>query len=110
MATRRTKSISTKVTDAEYDAIVRRAEPETVSAWARGILVSTAQPDPLLFLLLTELVALRTIVLNLNFALAAGEPPAEDLLHRLIARADAEKFDTAKDRIAKLQRAGDVTR
>ena len=54
MATRRTKSISTKVTEAEYDAIVRRAEPQTVSAWARGILVGAAQPDPLHFLLLAE--------------------------------------------------------
>jgi hypothetical protein len=110
MAIRRTKSISTKVTDAEYDEIARRAEPQTVSAWARGILVGAAQPDPLHFLLLAELVALRAIVLNLNFALAASGPPTEDAMHRLIDRADAEKFDKAKERIAKLERADEATR
>jgi hypothetical protein len=110
MATHRTKSISTKVTEAEYDEIAGRAEPETVSAWARGILVGAAQPDPLVFLLLAEVVALRTIVLNLNFALAANHTPSEDAMHRLIERADAEKFDKAKERIARLQRAVDSTR
>ena len=110
MATRRTKSISTKVTEAEYDEIARRAEPQTVSAWARGLLVGAAQPDPLHFLLLAELVALRTIVLNLNFALAASGPPTEDAMHRLIERADAEKFDKANERLARLQRAVDSTR
>jgi excisionase family DNA binding protein len=110
MATLRTKSISTKVTEAEYDEIARCAEPRTVSAWARGILVDAAQPDPLHFLLLAEVVALRTIVLNLNFAVAASEPPTEDAMRRLIDRADAEKFDKAKDRIAKLQRAVDFNK
>ena len=110
MATRRTKSISTKVTEAEYDEITMRAEPQTVSAWARGILVGAAQPDPLHFLLLAELLALRTILLNLNFALAASGPPAEDTMHRLIDRADTEKFDKAKERIARLQRAVEATR
>jgi hypothetical protein len=86
------------------------AEPQTVSAWAHGILVGAAQPDPLHFLLLAELLALRTILLNLNFALAASGPPAEDTMHRLIDRADTEKFDKAKERIAKLQRAVEATR
>ena len=84
MATRRTKSISTKVTDAEYDAIASRAEPQTVSAWARGILVSTAQPDPLHLVLLAEMLALRTIMLNLQYTLAANHPLSEDAMHRLI--------------------------
>jgi hypothetical protein len=102
MATRRAKSISTKVTEAEYDAIVRRAEPLTVSEWARGILFSAAQPDPLHFLLLTELLALRTIV---NFALAASGPPTAEAMHSLIDRADAEKLSKAEDRIARLRPA-----
>jgi hypothetical protein len=85
MATRRTKSVSTKVTEAEYDAIARRAEPLTVSEWARAILL-----------------ALRTIVLNLNFALAANDPPTVEAMHTLIDRADAEKLSKAEDRIAKL--------
>jgi len=102
MSTRRTKSVSTKVTEAEYDAIASRAEPLTVSEWARGVLLSATQPDPLHFLLLAELLALRTIVLNLNFALAANDPPTTDVMHALIDRADAEKLRKAEDRIATL--------
>ncbi len=102
MATRRTKSISTKVTEAEYEAITRRAESLTVSEWVRGILLGATEPDPLHFLLLAELLALRTIVLNLNFALAASGPPTTEAMHSLIERADAEKLSKAKDRIARL--------
>ena len=109
MATRRTHSISTKVTEAEYEAMSIRAEPQTVSAWARGILVGVAQPDPLHFLLLAELVALRTIVLNLNFALAVSGPPTEEAMHRLIERADAEKFGKAEERIVRLRQAVEAT-
>ena len=110
MATRRTKSISTKVTEPEFNEIARRAEPQTVSAWARGILVGAAQPDPLHFLLLAELIALRTIVLNVTFALAAIGPPTEDAMHRLIDRADAEKVGKAEERIARLRHAAETTR
>jgi excisionase family DNA binding protein len=31
-------------------------------------------------------------LLNLNFAVAVNQPPSEDAMHRLIERADAEKF------------------
>ena len=101
MATRRTKSVGTKVTESEYEAIARRAEPLTVSEWVRGILLSSTQPDPLHFLLLVEFLALRTIVLNLNFALAANDPPTTEAMHALIDRADAQKLSKAKDRIAR---------
>lgn len=110
MATRRTKSISTKVTEAEYNDITRRAEPLTVSEWARGILLGTAQPDPLHFLLLAELLALRTIVLNLNFALAASGPPTTEAMHSLLDRADAEKLRKAEERIARLKLVAESTR
>ena len=110
MATQRTKSISTKVTEVEYDAIVRRADPQTVSAWARGILVGAAQPDPLQFMLLAELLALRTIVLNLNFALATSGPPSAEAMHSLIDRADHDKLNKAAERIDRLVPAIDSTR
>ncbi len=102
MATRRTKSISTRVTEAEHDEIVRLAEPLTVSEWARASLLAAAQPDPLHFVLLAELLALRTIVLNLNFALATSGPPTTEAMHSLIDRADAEKLGKAKDRLTRL--------
>jgi hypothetical protein len=108
--TNRTKSISTKVTEQEYEAIVTRADPQTVSAWARGILVGAAQPDPLQFLLLAELLALRTIVVNLNFALATSGPPSAEAMHSLIDRADHDKLSRAAERVERLVPANDSTR
>ena len=92
MSSRRNRSISTKVTDVEYEEIVARANPRTVSEWARAILVHASEPVDVEFLLLAEFLALRTIVLNLNFALAeSGPPPTLEAMRRLIDRADAEK-------------------
>jgi hypothetical protein len=110
MATTRTKSISTKVTEAEYDGIVDRAHPRTVSEWTRDVVRSALHPDPLHLLVLAEVVALRTILLNLNFALSRNEPPSAELMQGLIDRADAEKYDKAKERLARLSRGAESTR
>src|SRR5207344_2508297 len=91
MTSRRNRSISTKVTDVEYDQIVARANPKTVSEWAREILVHASEPVDIEFLLLAEFLALRTIVLNLNFTLAEGGPvPTTEAMRRLIDRADED--------------------
>ena len=50
-------------------------------------------------ILLVELLALRTIVVNLQFALAHGEPPTVEAMQRLIERADLEKFGRAQERL-----------
>ena len=42
MATARTKCISTKVTADEYALFARAAREQTVSGWARDVLVATA--------------------------------------------------------------------
>jgi hypothetical protein len=110
MPTPRTHSISTKVTEAEYKEIAKRADPQTVSTWARGVLLNAVQPDPLHFLLLAELLALRAIVLNLNYELATSGLPAPDTMRRLIDKADADKFDRAEDHIEKLRQAIAATR
>ena len=109
MPTPRTHSISTKVTEAEYGEIANRAAPQTVSAWARDILLGTVQPDPLHFLLLAELVALRAILVNLNFTLAANAPPTQHEIRVFVERIDAEKFDKAQERIERLRHAAEAT-
>lgn len=107
---KRDRSISTKVTDEEYHQIVAAAEPKTISEWARAILIRASEPVDLEFLLLTEVLALRTIVLNLNFALAEGGPPlAADVMKRLIERADSEKVNRAHKHVAELKAAGNPT-
>jgi hypothetical protein len=74
MTLRRNRSISTKVTDAECEQIVVRANPKTVSKWARAILVHASEAIDIEFLLPAEFLALRTIAMNLHFALAEGGP------------------------------------
>ena len=66
--------------------------------------MGAAQPDPLQFLLLAEVLALRTIVLNLHFALATNGPPSAEAMHSLIDRADHDKLNKAAERIDKLVR------
>ena len=65
----------------------------------RDVLLSTATPRPPDQVLLAEILALRTIVLNLHFALAAGETATADAMRRLIERADEDK----KFLVARLQ-------
>lgn len=103
MTSRRTRSISAKVTDAEYAQIVARANPKTVSEWARAILVSAYKPVDVEFLLLAEFLALRTILLNFHFSLAdGGGTPSIEAMRALIDRADSEKVDRARRHIAEL--------
>jgi hypothetical protein len=101
MATARTKCISTKVTADEYALVGRAAREQTVSGWARDVLVATASTSPSLEqIVLAEVVALRTIILNLHFALAAGETLTAETMHRLIERADQDKVHKAYERLA----------
>ena len=108
---RRNRSISAKVTDAEYAQIVARASPKTVSEWARAILVSASEPVDIGFLLLAEFLALRTIILNLHFSLAdGGRTPSIEAMKDLIDRADAEKVDRAQGRVVELGAAAHAAR
>ena len=96
---RRTKSISTKVTDDEYARLERLAVGQTLSEWVRDVLLATATPRPADQVLLAEFLALRTIVLNLHFAAVAGETPTADAMKRLIERADEDKIRKALERL-----------
>ena len=58
--------------------------------------------------LMAELVALRTILLNLHFRMAKGEPITAEAMQEIIARADAGKVRNARERleqVAKKNRA-----
>src|SRR5260370_7501582 len=94
---RRTKSISTKVTDDEYARFERLAVGQTLSEWVRDVLLATATARPADQVLLAEFLALRTIVLNLHFAAATGETPTADALKRLIQRPPQDKIRQATE-------------
>jgi hypothetical protein len=102
---RRTTSIGTKVTADEYAAIARLAEGCPLSAWVRDVLLALVTPRPADQVLLAEMLALRTISLNLLFALANGEVPSADAMQRLIERADGEKIRKALERLASMPRS-----
>jgi hypothetical protein len=60
--------------------------------------VTTTPPaDPVI---LAELLAFRTIVLNLLFKISNGQPVTADDMQRLIDRADGDKVRRAHERLA----------
>ena len=99
MASRRTRGITIKVTDEEYESLARLASGKRVTAWVHEVVLATTTPRPVDHVVLAEVIALRTIVLNLLFAVAAGEVPTTEAMKRLIQRADDEKLRKALERL-----------
>ena len=99
MASRRTKSIGTKVTPDEYARIQALAGEQPVSEWVRAALLKATHASPADSIVLAELLALRTILLNLHFHLGSGTPVAAETMQRLIERADQDKYQQAEARL-----------
>ena len=121
-ASLRTKSVGTKVSDAEYAALEARARAEnlTLSEWMRAKLLGTGRPDGgsgrpgggaaddlLGEVLLSEVLALRALFLNLR-PLPDHALPGEAEVRAEIARVDATKMQRARERLAaqKKERGG----
>ena len=104
MASRRTKSIGTKVTPDEYARIQALAGEQPVSEWVRATLLKATNASPADSLVLAELLALRTILLNLHFHLGSGTPVAAETMQRLIERADQDKYQQAEARLTAASR------
>ena len=81
-----------------YAQIVEAAGTRRISEWLRQV-VTAAASEPSPTLLLAEVLALRTIVVTVQFALSAGEPLTPDVMQRLIDRADAEKLRRVHERV-----------
>lgn len=100
MPTFRTKSVSTKVSDEEYAQFEALAGGQTISEWTRDVLLKAAKPNTSEQIVLAELIALRTILLNAFYKLAQGEALTPDEMQRLIERADQDKFRKAQEHLA----------
>ncbi len=107
----RTKSLGTKVSDAEYARLeaLASARGQTLSELIRSVLLEEiAAPnghDAAEQTLLAEVVGLRTILLNLFFKLANGERiTAEEI--PVIERADADKLKKAQARLEQAAGSG----
>lgn len=100
MATLRTRCLSTKITEAEYRTFQRLARDRSVSEWARETLQHRATRRDLEEVLVAELMALRTILVNLLFAVGSGAPPTVDAMRQIIERADEDRFHKAQERLS----------
>jgi hypothetical protein len=99
MARSRSKSISSKVTEEEYAQFELLAGDQTISEWARDVLLKAARPSPAEQTIVAELLALRTILMNILFAIANREQLTSSAMDEIIKRADAGKLAKATDRL-----------
>jgi uncharacterized protein (DUF1697 family) len=100
----RSKSVTTKITEPEYERIVQMAgaSNRNISEWLRECLFrefgqSTSAVEH--EVLLAEILALRTIILNLPFWTNAGEKLNQQDVLDLIRRADQNKTQKAHQRL-----------
>jgi hypothetical protein len=106
MPSLRTKSISTKVTDEEYAQFEALAGEQTISEWARDVLLKVTKPNAAEQTVLAELLALRTILLNMLFAVSQGQTLTAEEMQQLIERADQNKLSKARQRLAEAATGG----
>jgi hypothetical protein len=106
MPSLRAKSISTKVTDEEYAQFEALAGEQTISEWARDVLLKTTKSNAGEQAVLAEILALRTILLNLHYAVSQGQTLTAEEMQRLIERADQNKLSKARQRLAETATGG----
>ena len=106
MPSLRTKSISTKVTDEEYALFEALAGEQTISEWVRDVLLKATKPNTGEQTVLAEVLALRTILLNIHFAVSQGRTLAAEEMQQLIERADQNKLSKARQRLAEAATGG----
>ena len=102
----RTKSVSTKVTEEEYAQFEALAGEQTISEWARDVLLKATKPNAGEQTVLAEVLALRTILLNIHFAISQGQTLTAEEMHQLIERADQNKLSKARERLAEAATGG----
>ena len=98
----RTKSVGTKVSEEEFADLESRARARklTLSEWVRAELLEPRADDGAADeVLLGEVLALRTIFLNLMFSLTNGKPVTPEQMGELIGRADGDKAKRAMERL-----------
>jgi hypothetical protein len=106
-AVARTKTLGMKLTEEEYARLVVLAGNETVSEWARAVLLGQSGAvragdvgEGSEVVLLGELLALRSLMLNLLYALSRGEKVSEERMRELLERADGDKHKKARERLS----------
>jgi predicted nucleic acid-binding Zn ribbon protein len=100
MSIPRTKGLSTKLTEDEYAELEGAAGEQTLSEWTREVLLKAARRQTEESVVVAEVLALRTILLNLQYAQSLGEDITAVRMQQLIDRADRDRFARAAERLA----------
>jgi hypothetical protein len=105
----RTKSVGTKVSEAEFALLEERARGAgmRLGEWVREALLAAppeSGPDSG-EVALGEILALRSLFLNLHFRAAKGETIPEPEMRALIGRADGSKIERARERMVAVRAA-----
>lgn len=88
------------MTDDEYAELERAAGAQTLSTWAREVLLQAARRQGAESVVVAEVLALRTILLNLQYAHSVGDAVTAERMQQLIDRADRDRFARAAERLA----------
>jgi hypothetical protein len=101
----RSKSVGTKVSEAELRVLESRAERAgvTLSEWVRDVLLGSSVETGTLAAeraILAEVLAMRTILLNFMLKVGEGNPILEASCKKLIEWADANKMKRALEILA----------
>jgi hypothetical protein len=96
----RSKSIGVRVTEADFTRLqsLADAQGKPMGEWCRDVLLGKlegSRPSPIEQILLGEVLALRTILLNVLFSIANREAITAEEMKELIKRADREKLKKA---------------
>ena len=103
------KTIGVRVTEGDLARLqtLSDARGKPLGEWCREVLLAkaeTSNQDAVNQILLAELLALRTILLNLFFTLANGEAITAEEMQGLIQRADRNKLSKAFARMKETER------
>ena len=100
----RTKCIGVRVREADFARLqaIADSEGKSLGEWSRDVLlgrVENPKPTRAEQMMVSEVLALRTILLNVLFSIARGKVISEAEMSELIERADAEKLKRAIQRL-----------
>lgn len=99
----RTRSIGTKISQEQFAALEAQAHTRqlTLSEWVRGELLKTNDgskaPGEVL---LAEVMASRSILINLVYSISKGQPITAEAMQELIRRTDENKTRRAQELLA----------
>jgi hypothetical protein len=107
----RTKSVGLRVTEADHARLQSLADAcgQPLGEWCRDTLVAIANHPsgtPIEQALLSEIIALRTIVANLVYAFTSEGKITREQMVAFIERADKTKLKRATELLSKIRRNG----